>query len=50
MDGVPEPGACLMKTRVCRRRDCILGGFLEETNKRFEAVLSGKISEFSKRK
>mgnify|MGYP001767148429 CR=1 FL=1 len=31
-------------------RDCMFGKFLQETNKRFEAVLDGNISEFSKRK
>ncbi|MBI5744533.1 MAG: Rrf2 family transcriptional regulator [Elusimicrobia bacterium] len=50
MDGVPELHACLMGAKVCRHRDCMFGSFLEETNKRFEAVLNGKISEFSKRK
>lgn len=50
MDGVPELHACLMGAKVCRHRDCMFGSFLAETNKRFEAVLNGKISEFSKRK
>jgi Rrf2 family nitric oxide-sensitive transcriptional repressor len=50
MDGLPELHACLMKARVCRHRGCMFGRFLEETNKRFETVLNGRISEFSKRK
>ena len=50
MDGVPELHSCMMKAKVCRRHSCIFGRFLEDTNKRFEAVLNTKISEFSKRK
>ncbi len=50
VDGVPEPRACLMRAKVCRHRGCVFGRFLEETNRRFEAVLDGKISEFSKLK
>ena len=48
MDGVPKLHACLMRAKVCRHRGCMFGRFLEDTNKRFEAVLNGKISEFSK--
>lgn len=50
MDGPVKTGGCLMKAKVCRRRECMFGGFLAETNKRFEAVMNRKISEFSKRK
>ena len=50
IDGIPEPRACLMKAKVCRHRGCVFGRFLEETNRRFEAVLDGKITEFSKLK
>lgn len=50
IDGTPALHDCLMKSKVCRHRNCLFGRFLHETNKRFEAVLDGKISEFSKRK
>ena len=50
IDGTPKLHACLMKAKVCRHRDCMFGRFLADTNKRFEAVLNSKISEFSKRK
>lgn len=50
IDGPLKLHACLMGSKVCRHRDCMFGKFLHETNKRFEAVLDGKISEFSKRK
>jgi Rrf2 family protein len=50
IDGPPELHTCMMKAKVCRHRDCMLGRFLTETNKRFEVVLNGKISELSKRK
>jgi Rrf2 family protein len=50
VDGPLKPHGCLMKSKVCRKRECMFGGFLAETNKRFEAVMSRKISEFSKRK
>lgn len=50
VDGPPEFHTCLMKAKVCRHRDCMFGSFLAETNKRFEAILNRKISEFSKRK
>ncbi|OGR41746.1 MAG: hypothetical protein A2X35_12800 [Elusimicrobia bacterium GWA2_61_42] len=50
VDGPPAMKACLLSHKVCKHRDCMFGNFLAETNKRFEAVLNGKISEFSKRK
>ncbi|MCM2268289.1 MAG: Rrf2 family transcriptional regulator [Elusimicrobiales bacterium] len=50
IDGPIQLHACLMGAKVCRHRDCMFGRFLKETNERFEAVLDGKISEFSKRK
>lgn len=50
IDGPPSGHVCLMKTKVCRGRGCILGGFLAETNARFEAVLNKKISELAKRR
>lgn len=50
IDGPVKLHACLMGGKVCRHRDCMFGKFLEETNRRFDAVLDGKISEFSKRK
>ena len=50
IDGPPSPQACMMKTKICRGRGCMLGSFLEETNARFEAVLNKKISELAKRK
>lgn len=49
IDGPLQLHTCLMGRKVCRRQDCIFGGFIEETNRRFEAVLDRKISEFSKR-
>jgi len=50
IDGPVKLHACLMGAKVCRHKNCMFGRFLEETNKRFDAVLDGKISEFSKRK
>jgi Rrf2 family protein len=50
IDGPVRLHACLMGAKVCRHRDCMFGKFLEETNQRFDKVLDGKISEFSKRK
>lgn len=50
IDGPVKLHACLMGAKVCRHKDCMFGRFLEDTNKRFDAVLDGKISEFSKRK
>lgn len=50
VDGPVKTGGCLMKAKVCRRRECMFGGFLAETNKRFESVMNRKISGFSKRK
>jgi Rrf2 family nitric oxide-sensitive transcriptional repressor len=50
IDGPPALGICLMKSKVCGHRECLFGGFLAETNKRFEAVLNGRISELSARK
>jgi Rrf2 family transcriptional regulator, nitric oxide-sensitive transcriptional repressor len=48
IDGPFKPHACLMKAKVCRHSACLLGDFLRESNRRFEAVLEQKISEFSK--
>jgi len=50
IDGTPAMNACLLKHKVCNHRDCMFGNFLAETNRRFEAVLNGRISELSKRK
>ncbi len=50
IDGPVKLHSCLMGAKVCRHRDCMFGRFLEETNSRFDRVLDGKISEFSKRK
>ncbi|KAF0126188.1 MAG: BadM/Rrf2 family transcriptional regulator [Elusimicrobia bacterium] len=50
VDGPMKLAGCLMKAKVCRRRECMFGGFLAGTNRRFEAVMKKKISEFSKRK
>jgi len=50
IDGLPAMNTCLLKHKVCGRRGCILGNFLGETNRRFEAVLNSKISEVAKRK
>lgn len=50
IDGPVRLHTCLMGAKVCRRRDCMFGTFLAETNKRFEKVLNSRISEFSKRK
>jgi Rrf2 family protein len=49
IDGPIRPQACLMGHKVCRHRDCLFGGFLKETNRRFDKVLGGKISDLSKR-
>lgn len=50
IDGPVQLHSCLMGAKVCRHRDCMFGRFLEDTNRRFDKVLDGKISEFSKRK
>jgi Rrf2 family protein len=50
IDGPPAMRGCLLKHKVCKHRACMLGNFLAETNKRFEAVLNGRISELSQRK
>lgn len=50
IDGPFTQQACLMKTRVCSGRGCIMGRFLEETNARFEKVLNMKISTIAKRR
>lgn len=50
IDGPVRLHSCLMGAKVCRHRDCMFGRFLEDTNRRFDSVLDGKISEFSKRK
>ncbi|MHB0997322.1 MAG: RrF2 family transcriptional regulator [Elusimicrobiales bacterium] len=50
IDGPVKLHSCLMGAKVCRHRDCMFGHFLNETNRRFDTVLKGKISEFSKRK
>ena len=50
IDGPPPVSTCLLKHKVCRHRDCMLGKFVAETNARFEAVLNSKISELSARK
>lgn len=50
IDGPIRLHDCLMGAKVCRHHDCLFGKFLHDTNRRFEAVLDGKISEFSKRK
>jgi len=50
IDGPIKSHDCLMGAHVCRRQSCIFGGFIAETNARFEAALDRKISEFSKRK
>ena len=50
IDGPPALKGCLLRHKVCKHRDCMLGDFLHETNKRFEAVLNGRISDLSRRK
>ena len=50
IDGPIKLHTCLMGAKVCRHSNCMFGSFLAETTKRFETVLNGKISEFSKRK
>ena len=42
IDGPLEPRDCLLKRRVCGKGGCLFGGFLAETNRRFEAVLEMK--------
>jgi len=50
IDGAPATRPCLMKERICRRATCMLGRFIEETNKRFETMINKKISRISKRR
>ncbi|MDD2804681.1 MAG: Rrf2 family transcriptional regulator [Elusimicrobiales bacterium] len=50
IDGPVQLHSCLMNAKVCRHSTCLFGKFLSDTNKRFEAVLASRISEFSKRK
>lgn len=50
IDGPPSMKTCLLKPSVCTHRSCIFGDFLNETKRRFEAVLNRKISELSERK
>lgn len=50
IDGPPAIKTCLLKHKACTQRKCMLGDFLSETNRRFEAVLNTRISELSKRK
>lgn len=48
VDGPVSKQECLMGSKVCRHASCLFGRFLHDTNERFQAVLNGKISEFSK--
>ena len=50
IDGPVQTHSCLMGAKVCRRKDCLFGHFLSETNARFDKVLGRKISELSMRK
>jgi len=50
IDGPPAVTTCLLKHKVCKHRDCLFGDLLAATNKHFESVLSGRISELAKRK
>jgi len=49
IDGPPSMKACLLKHKVCKRRDCMFGNFISETNRRFEKVLNSKITDISGR-
>jgi len=50
MDGKIGLDTCLMGDRPCRMRECMLGHFLEETSRRFETILTMKVSKLAGRK
>ena len=50
VDGLPAPGTCLLKKRICGGKGCLFGDFLAETHRRFEAALDKKISERADKK
>lgn len=50
IDGRIELGTCLMGNRPCRKHECMLGRFLAETNRRFEAILNTKILKAAARR
>ncbi len=52
-EGVDGPLAlsdCLMGRKICGRGGCVFGGFIGETGKSLERLLSRKISDLSKTK
>ena len=50
IDGPVIMTLCLLKHKICKHKDCMLGGFLSETNRRFEKVLNAGILDISGRK
>ncbi len=50
IDGKIGLDTCLMGDRPCHKKECMLGHFLKETNRRFEAVLAMKVSKLAGRK
>ncbi|OGS10537.1 MAG: hypothetical protein A2234_01420 [Elusimicrobia bacterium RIFOXYA2_FULL_58_8] len=50
IDGTPVLKTCLLRRKTCGHRACMFGDFLSQTNRRFEALLNGKIMRISERK
>ncbi len=50
IDGPVTMNLCLLKHKVCKHKDCMLGGFLSETNRRFEKFLNAGVLDISGRK
>lgn len=48
VDGPLVFSDCLMKSKVCGRRVCVFGGFIGETGRNLEKILSRKISDLNK--
>jgi Rrf2 family protein len=48
LDGPMNFSNCLMKTKVYGRGSCVFSGFISDTNRRFEKMLSRKVSDFTK--
>ncbi len=48
IEGKAEYANCLMGAKHCKRTRCPFRGFLNESNRRFEAVLRTKIASFTR--